>query len=75
MVILEPPWEWNGMTSETLFQDIISGKYDSTLELIFKTAQQEAPKKFLLDGVMRWRKSVNIPGQRRLERIYSSLPI
>lgn len=60
MITIEPwPWEWNGMTSETLFQDIISGKYDSTLELIFKAAQQEAPKKILI----RWGHEMERVGQ------------
>jgi len=60
MVSLEPwPWEWNEMTAETLFQDIVSGKYDSTLENIFKAARQEAPQKIML----RWGHEMEMVGQ------------
>lgn len=60
MITLESwPWEQKGMTSETLFQDIVSGKYDSTLELIFKAAKQEAPHKILL----RWGHEMEVVGQ------------
>ncbi|MDR9404707.1 MAG: glycosyl hydrolase, partial [Halothece sp. Uz-M2-17] len=36
------------MVSETLFTDIISGKYDPTLDRIFRVIQQEAPQPILL---------------------------
>jgi cellulose synthase (UDP-forming) len=38
VITLEPfPWNWNGMTTETLFNDILSGRYDDTLRQVFST--------------------------------------
>lgn len=49
MITLEPwPWEWNGMTSETLFQDILSGKYDDTIEQVLSVLQEASPQEILL---------------------------
>ncbi len=51
MITLESwPWEWNGMVRETLLQDIIAGKYDSTLEYVSQALKDEAPQIIL----MRW---------------------
>jgi cellulose synthase (UDP-forming) len=60
MITLEPwPWEWNSMTSETLFQDIFSGKYDDTIDQVLSVLQEASPQKILL----RWGHEMEILGQ------------
>jgi beta-mannanase len=60
LISLEPwPWEWGGMFRETLLQDIVLGKYDTTIERIFKVLQQQAPQKILL----RWGHEMEIVNQ------------
>ncbi|WP_448603179.1 glycoside hydrolase family 26 protein [Thermoleptolyngbya sp.] len=60
MITLEPwPWNWNGMTSDTLFQDILSGKYDRTIERILNVLKQQSPQKILF----RWAHEMEIVDQ------------
>lgn len=60
LISLEPwAWNWQGMTDRTLLQDIVKGKYDSTLRDLFLTLQQEAPSKILL----RWGHEMEMVGQ------------
>jgi beta-mannanase len=49
LITLEPwPWEWNGMVSDTLLEDIIAGRYDPTLKRIFRVIKRETPQPVLL---------------------------
>ncbi|WP_193200946.1 glycosyltransferase family 2 protein [Nostoc sp. MG11] len=42
LITLEPfPWNWNGMTTATLFDDILAGRYDSTLRQVFSTLKSQ----------------------------------
>ncbi|WP_204105361.1 MULTISPECIES: glycosyl hydrolase [Spirulina sp. CCY15215] len=60
LISLEPwPWEWNEMVGETLFTDILTGKYDPTLKQIFKLFREENSQKILL----RWGHEMEIIGQ------------
>ncbi|HIK41310.1 glycoside hydrolase family 26 protein [Thermoleptolyngbya sp. M55_K2018_002] len=60
MITLEPwPWNWNGMTNETLFQDILSGKYDRTIERVLNVLKQQYPQKVLF----RWAHEMEMVGQ------------
>ncbi len=60
MITLESwPWDWNGMDRDTLFQDIVAGKYDATLQRIFQVMQQQGPPTILL----RWGHEMEMVGQ------------
>ena len=60
MLSLEPwPWNWNGMTSETLFQDVVAGRYDESLIAIFQTIQANSPEPLLF----RWGHEMEIVDQ------------
>ncbi|MEB3161223.1 MAG: glycosyltransferase [Synechocystis sp.] len=49
MITLEPwPWNWQGMTSDTLLSDIAAGKYDPTLERIFQLIKTRSSQPILL---------------------------
>lgn len=53
------PWEWNNMTKETLFTDILAGKYDQTIERIFNTLKAQKPQQILF----RWGHEMEIIDQ------------
>ncbi len=48
-ITLEPfPFEWGGMTTATLFTDILNGKYDGTIVNICDVVQSAAPSTVLI---------------------------
>jgi beta-mannanase len=53
------PWNWNGMTKDTLLQDIESGRYDETIDRCLRTIQTVTPQKVLL----RWGHEMEIINQ------------
>ena len=59
MITVEP-WSLNvsGMTQETLFADIVSGKYDSSIEALCAALAQEAPQPIWL----RWAHEMELTG-------------
>lgn len=52
-------WEWNNMTKETLFSDILAGKYDQTIEQIFNILKAQKPQEILF----RWGHEMEIIDQ------------
>lgn len=52
-------WEWNNMTKETLFNDIINGKYDQTLKQVFTVFLAAKPQQILF----RWGHEMEIVDQ------------
>lgn len=49
LITLEPwPWQWNNMVSDTLFDDILAGKYDPTIERIFQVIKKHYNQPILL---------------------------
>ena len=60
MITLEPwPWNWQNMTSETLFDDILQGRYDQTLDNIFSTLARHSQTPILF----RWAHEMEKVGQ------------
>lgn len=60
MISLESwPWNWNKMTGATLLQDIVAGRYDTTIDRCFKTIQAHSPQVVLF----RWGHEMEIIGQ------------
>ena len=60
MISLEPwPWNWNGMTDETLLTDVIEGRYDETLIRALYTIKEYAPQ----EVIMRWGHEMEIVDQ------------
>ncbi len=60
MITLESwPWNWNGLTDETLLKDISSGKYDPTLAQIFEVFEAYSYQTILF----RWGHEMEITDQ------------
>ena len=60
MITLESwPWNWNGLTDETLLKDITSGKYDLTLTQIFEVLEAYSYQTILF----RWGHEMEITDQ------------
>lgn len=60
MITLESwPWNWNGLTDETLLKDIINGRYDPTFAEVFKVLETYSYQTILF----RWGHEMEITGQ------------
>ena len=59
LVGLEPwPFNVDGLTQATLFQDIVAGRYDDPIQLVCRAAAAEAPQEILL----RWAHEMDLTG-------------
>ncbi len=60
MLTIEPwPFNWNGMTKDTLFTDIVSGKYDSSILTICNALKSESPQQIFV----RWGHEMEVTGE------------